>query len=78
MDTRTWVPDPRGWFDPKGFRFHGFELSEFKYNLTEEQGFDLEAVGRCTVTESPETMLTRIYAQKSANLFPATDGLDTS
>ena len=36
MDTRTWVPDPRGWLNSKGFRYHGFELSEFKYNLSEE------------------------------------------
>lgn len=73
MDTRTWVPDPRGWFDPKGFRFHGFELSEFKYNLREEDGFF--NVDKCTVAESPETVLTRLYAQQSANLFPATDQL---
>lgn len=73
MDTRTWVPDPRGWFDPKGFRYHGFELSEFKYNLREEDGFF--DVDKCTVAESPETVLNRVYAQKAANLFPATDQL---
>lgn len=68
MDTRTWAPDPRGWFDPKGFRFHGFELSDYRYNLTEKEGFyDLD---KCFVVESSETILTRSYAQRAAALNP--------
>ncbi len=77
MDTRTWVPDPRGWFNPKGFRYHWFELSDFRYNLTEDLGFDQEAVSKCFVAESPETILTRTYEQQSAWLFPATESLRT-
>ena len=73
MDTRTWVPDPRWWFDHSWFRFHWFELSEFKYNLREEDWFDTWEVEKCTVTESPETILTRVKSQQSAWLFPATN-----
>lgn len=75
MDTRTWVPDPRWWFRPEGFRYHWFELSDYKYNLTAQEWFDESVIDRATVSESPETILTRVYAQKQADLFPSTDWL---
>lgn len=73
IDTRSWVPDPRWWFDPRDFRFHWFEFSDYKYNLSKEDWFYEKEVEKCRISESPETILTRVRSQQAAWLFPATD-----
>ena len=73
IDTRQWIPDPHGWLDPKGFRFHGFDYSVAQSALSEDEGyFDID---KLVTTESSESLLTRTYAQRSAALNPFVDDL---
>lgn len=73
IDTRQWIPDPMGWFDPNEFRFHGFEFEIPYSELKEEEGyFDTDKIA---FTEDSENIITRNYAQRTAGLNP-TPGLN--
>ena len=39
LSAITWLPDPKGGADVKGYRWHGFEVEYSRSELTEEAGF---------------------------------------
>ena len=64
IDTKQWVPDPMGWFDPNEFRFHGFEFELPYSELKKEDGY--MNLDKISFSEDSENIITRNYAQRTA------------
>lgn len=68
VDTRSWIPDVNGWFNPTEFRYHGFEMIKNKTDITEANGyFNCDKI---TSEISPEQYLTKSREQLASILNP--------
>lgn len=75
VDTISWVPDPNGWLDPEGFRFHGFDITATFAQLSQENTFfNMETLSSKIVeemqVEGNQQQMTRVKQQMASGLNP--------
>ena len=73
IDTRWWIPDVSGWFDPKDFRYHGFEVTRSIDSLVAETGLARKKLEGLRNVTSSEQEQTRQRAQQARELNPQTN-----
>lgn len=76
IDTRSWIPDPMGWFDPDKFRFYWFEWVITKDELKNNPQYNQEQVEKLVAWEWYEERKTRERVNTASNVNFKSDDLE--